>query len=213
LGQSVQTRPKLHGLHVDENWYDIASLEFDFEIDSALAENLLVNSRRAGLQVRAVDYEGFPIDTGTIVANTLLNKSRIKTGMYSCCVYSDYAETVKIGELVADAAMKLEGKTAIVAVSGLSGRYFTDMIDYKNDAIRDPNDDQWNQKLLASMNEGHWQNVAAMRDEYARRTKADMGLKALGFLEGAGACRPGRRLVTKTYGAIYGTGAAVMLGS
>lgn len=212
LGQSVQARPRLSGLHVDENWYDIASLKFDFEIDSGLVENLILNSRQAGFQVRAVDYEGFPIDTGTIVANTLLNNSGLKTAMYSCCVYSDYLETVKIGALAADAAMKLDGKTAIVAVSGLSGRYFTDSIDYKSDAIRDPIDDQWNQKLLASMNDGLWQNVAAMRDEYTRCTKADMGLKALAFLEGAGACRPGRRLMTKAYGAIYGTGAAVMLG-
>lgn len=211
LGQSVQARPRVSGLHVDENWYDIASLNFDFEIDSGLVENLILNSRQAGFQVRAVDYEGFPIDTGTIVANTLLNNSGLKTAMYSCCVYSDYLETVKIGALAADAAMKLDGKTAIVAVSGLSGRYFTDSIDYKSDAIRESIDDQWNQKLLAAMNDGLWQKLAAMRDEYTRCTKADMGLKALAFLEGAGACRPGRRLVTKAYGAIYGTGAAVML--
>lgn len=213
LGQSVQARARVSGLHVDENWYDIASLKFDFEIDSALVEKLIINSREAGFQVRAVDYEGFPIDTGTIVANTLLNSSGLKTAMYSCCVYSDYAETLKIGELAADAAMKLDGKTAIVAVSGLSGRYFTEAIDYKNDAIRDRQDDQWNQKLLKSMNDGLWQNVTSIRDEYIRSTKADMGLKALAFLEGAGACRPGRRLITKAYGAIYGTGAAVMVGA
>jgi 2-aminophenol/2-amino-5-chlorophenol 1,6-dioxygenase alpha subunit len=213
LGQSVQARPRVSGLHVDENWYDIASLNFDFEIDSSLVENLIIKSRQAGFQVRAVDYEGFPIDTGTIVANTLLNNSGLKAAMYSCCVYSDYAETVRIGELAADAAMTLSGKTAIVVVSGLSGRYFTEVIDYKNDAIRDPIDDQWNQKILASMNDGLWENVASMRDEYNRSTKADMGLKALAFLEGAGACRPGRRLMTKAYGAIYGTGAAVMVGA
>ena len=212
LGQSVQARSRVKGLHVDENWYDIASLQFDFLTDLGLVENLVSLSRGVGLQVRAVDYEGFPVDTGTIVANNLLNKAGIKTSMYSCCVYSDYAETKRIGEIARQAALSLDGVTAIVAVSGLSGRYYTDVINYNDDSIRDPVDDKWNKKMLRAMSEGRWNDVSSMREQFCQATKADMGLKALAFLEGAGACASGKRLKTIEYSAIYGTGAAVMLG-
>lgn len=211
LGQSVQTRPRVKGLHVDENWYDIASLSFDFQIDQALARNMIEHSKEAGFQVRGIDYEGFPVDTGTIVANKLLNKADLPTGMYSSCVYSDYAETLRIGQVVKAAADSLDGVTAVVAVSGLSRRYFTTEIDFQEDHIRDPKDDLLNRKILAAMNEGDWLSVSKMREDYCRDAKVDMGLKALAFLDGAGACKTGRRLKTMAYGAIYGTGAAVMI--
>ena len=212
LGQSVQKRPNVKGLHVDENWYDIASLPFDFHIDQVLAKKLILASEGAGLQVRGVDYEGFPVDTGTIVANRLINTTNLATGMYSACVYSDYQETIKIGKLAKSVAESMDGVTAVVAVSGLSGRYFTTEIDLREDHIRDPKDDDWNQKLLAAMNAGDWGAVNSMRERFCRECKADMGLKALAFLDGAGACAAGKKLQTKAYGAIYGTGAAVMLG-
>lgn len=211
LGQSVQVRPRVQGLHVDENWYDIASLDFDFKVDHSLAENLISGSREAGLQIRAIDYEGFPVDTGTIVANKLLNKSGIPTGMYSCCVYSDYEETIRIGEILAKSALVLDGTTAIVIVSGLSGRYFTNKIDYAADKIRDERDRLWDQKILSAMQEGRWTDVETMRTDYCRDAKVDMGLKGLAILKGAGACEPGFKLITKAYGAIYGSGAGVLL--
>jgi 2-aminophenol/2-amino-5-chlorophenol 1,6-dioxygenase subunit alpha len=213
LGQSVQMRPRVRGLHVDENWYDMASFEFDFRIDLALAENLICLSRESGFQVRSIDYDGFPVDTGTIVADQLLNPSKIPTCMYSCCVYSDYEETIKIGQLMAQSAADLDGLTAIVVVSGLSGRFFTHKIDYGSDKIRDDRDDRWNQQILSAMQDARWDQVELMRSEYCQSAKVDMGFKGLAVLKGAGAFEGDRRLVTKAYGPIYGTGAAVLLGS
>ena len=212
LGQSVQARRRLAGLHVDENWHDMASLHFDFSIDLPLVEKLIVETRASGLQIRPVDFEGFPVDTGTIVANSLINRRGLKTSMYSCCVYSDYDDTLKIGDIIARAAETMEGKTALVVVSGLSGRYFTNEISYRDDKIRDIHDDNWNRKILAAMHEGRWSDVESMRQSYAREAKVDMGFKGLAILQGAGACDSGKRLLTKAYGAVYGTGAAVMLG-
>jgi 2-aminophenol/2-amino-5-chlorophenol 1,6-dioxygenase alpha subunit len=212
LGQSVQLRPHLTGLHVDENWYDIAALNFDFQIDQPLARSLIKMTQDSGLQARGVDYEGFPVDTGSIVANELINKTNIKTGMYSCCVYSGYQQTVSLGAIARKSAEMLDGKTAIVAVSGLSGRFFTTDIDYREDHIRNPIDDTWNKKMLALMAAGDWLAVNDLRDQYTAEAKVDMGFKALAFLEGAGACESGKHLKTLAYGAIYGTGAAVMIG-
>jgi len=213
LGQSVQLKSRLSGLHVDENWYDLASLRFDFHIDQELANALIEGTAAEGFQVRSVDYDGFPVDTGSIVANQLMNKTNIKTGMHSCCVYSNYQETVRLGSIARKAAEKLDGKTAMVAVSGLSGRFFTTDIDYREDHVRNPIDDQWNKKMLALMAAGDWLAVSELREQYAAEAKVDMGFKALAFLEGAGACESGKRLNTLAYGAIYGTGAGVMMGN
>jgi 2-aminophenol/2-amino-5-chlorophenol 1,6-dioxygenase alpha subunit len=210
LGQSVQTSPHLLGLHVDENWYDIASLKFEFTVDQPMAQGLIKASTQAGLQTRGVDYEGFPVDTGTIVADKLINSRNIPVGMYSSCVYSDYAETQKIGQLARTVIDSLGGTTAIVAVSGLSGRYFTTEIDHIEDHIRDPKDDEWNKKILALMAAGDWAEVEKLRGDYCAASKVDMGLKALAFLEGAGLRSSGHKLKTLAYGAVYGTGAGVM---
>ena len=62
------------------------------------------------------------------------------------------------------------------------------------------------------MGEGRWSDVETFRADYCSDAKVDMGLKALAILKGAGACEEGRKLVTKAYGPIYGTGAAVLVG-
>lgn len=211
LGHSVQSRANPKGTHVDENWYDIANLHFDFKVDTKLAAKMVGDLSKADHQTRAVDYEGFPIDTGTIVAESLMNPTKIPTSMFSCCVYSDYAETVKLGQILKNSLAAMDGLSAVVVISGLSTRYFTTEIDFREDHIRTPEDDAANQKLLSLMNAGDWQEVTAMRDSYCKSTKADMGLKALAFLEGMGLAVPGKTLETRAYGAIYGTGAAVMV--
>lgn len=213
LGQSVQARAKSKGFHVDENWYqEIPKLNFEFNVDTSLAAKMVGDLSTAGFQTRSVDYDGFPIDTGTIVADTLLNPGKIPTGMFSCCVYSDYTETIKLGQVLRKTLASMDGNSAVVVVSGLSSRYFTTEIDPREDHIRTPEDDHANKKLLDHMSSGAWSDVAAMRGTYCQATKADMGLKALAFLEGMGmAGVPGSKLTTKAYGPIYGTGAAVLL--
>jgi 2-aminophenol/2-amino-5-chlorophenol 1,6-dioxygenase alpha subunit len=211
LGQSVQAKPRVSGLHVDENWYEIANLKFDFTIDVGMANALVEASRAAGMQARSVNYEGFPVDTGTIVADRLINKKNVPVGMYSCCVYSDHEETKRIGTLARDVANKLDGVTAIVAVSGLSGRYFTTEIDHREDHIRDPKDDEWNKRVLKLAGAGQWNELRNIRDECAKACKVDMGLKALSFLDGAGLCDEKTAFKTLAYDAVYGTGNAVLV--
>lgn len=210
LGQSVQTRKNSKGLHVDENWYDLANLSYDFKLDSELSSGMLAALGKENIQARSVDYEGFPIDTGTIVADTLINPKKVPTSMFACCVYSDYAQTIRLGQILRGVTESLSGTTAVVVVSGLSGRYFTTEIDSREDHIRSIEDDQANRTLLAAMNAGDWNKVSQMRANYCKQTKADMGLKALAFLEGMGFVEAGKVLKTKAYGPIYGTGAAVL---
>jgi 2-aminophenol/2-amino-5-chlorophenol 1,6-dioxygenase alpha subunit len=209
LGHLYQATKNLTGYHVDENWYDLADLPFDFRVDTEFAGKLAAAATSDGYQTKLVDYEGFPVDSGTIVADTLLNPGKVPTNMVSCCVYSDYADTVKLAggiRSVIDAGNK---PTAVVVVSGLSGRWFTREIDFAEDGISDPADDKWNQRILGLFAKGEYQEVEKLIPDYAGACKVDMGLKGLAFLRGIGAL-DGRKAETHAYGGIYGTGGAVL---
>lgn len=210
LGQSFQARAGLRGLHVDENWYDLGDLQFAFDVDTDLASRLAAAAEGAGYQSRLIDYEGFPVDTGTIVADRMLNKGRFKTAMVSCCVYSDYAATAKLAGVLAKAAAVDRIPTALVTVSMLSGRFFTGGIDLREDHISDAGDDRWNHRMLDLLAAGKFAEAEALVPEYSQACKVDMGFKALAFLKGWGALAPGAKATVHAYGGIYGTGAAVV---
>ena len=87
------------GLHVDENWYDLGDLPYDFRTDLELARRTIDLGTAAGLQVRPVDYEGFPVDTGTLVALNFLDpKNEIPVVCISCNIYSGRDEELKLGK-------------------------------------------------------------------------------------------------------------------
>jgi 2-aminophenol/2-amino-5-chlorophenol 1,6-dioxygenase alpha subunit len=211
LGQSVQTKETLRGSHVDENWYDFGSLDFSFKTDLLMANAVADGLSKNGFQTKKINFEGFPIDTGTIVANKLVNPNQLPTGTLSCCVYSDFLETVNLGQSAKSSLENLGGTSAVVVVSGLSGRYFTTEIDPREDHISSREDDVWNKKILALMSEGRWDEVYKIKDQYCKEAKVDMGFKALAFLEGLGLIEKGRTLKTLAYGPVYGTGASVMM--
>jgi 2-aminophenol/2-amino-5-chlorophenol 1,6-dioxygenase alpha subunit len=208
LGHLYQAKADLKGLHVDENWYELLDLPFAFQVDQPFAQRLAAAGTAAGYQTKLVDYEGFPVDTGTIVADRLLNKGRFRTNMVSCCVYSDYADTVKLASTVRETLAGDATPTALVTVSMLSGRFFTTDIDHREDHVSDAADDQWNQRVLDRLKAGKWDEVEKLLPEYARACKVDMGLKALAFLKGMGALRAGAKV--HAYGGVHGTGAAVI---
>ena len=210
LGHSVQTRPRPTGRHIDENWYDIADLSFDFTVDTSMATGMLNALSQAGYQARPVNYDGFPIDTGTIIADKLINTNHLPVGMFSCCVYSDYFETIKLGQTLRRVLENLEGTTAVVVVSGLSQRFFTTEIDLREDRVRSQDDDLANKKLISMITENDWAQQRDFLATYTKSVKADMGMKGLAFLEGLGLLGVDAKLQSKAYGAIYGTGAAVL---
>ncbi len=210
LGHSFQAKKKLEGLHVDENWYELGDLPFSFDVDVDCAKAMAAAAVQAGYQARLIDYDDFPVDTGTIVADRLLNRGRFTTSMVSCCVYSDYEDTAKLAGLLAAALAKDGVKTAYVAVTGLSGRYFTTEIDPREDHLSSPEDDKWNKRMLELLEKGRLAEAEKLIPEYAGACKVDMGLKALSFLKGAGVAAQGRTGTLHAYGALYGTGAAVL---
>jgi 2-aminophenol/2-amino-5-chlorophenol 1,6-dioxygenase alpha subunit len=211
LGTSLQAGTNLRGMHVDENWYELGDLPFDFKVDLDFVRQVAPALREAGFALAEVDFEGFPVDTPTIVADRLINPGRLKVGMISSHVYLDYAGTKKLGRAVAAAIAASGKRTAVVGVTSLSSRYFTHQLGYAQDAIRDAEDDRWNRRILEIIESGSLSQVDDLAIEFAQQAKADMGFKAFAFLHGVmsahGADWRGR---ARAYGPIYGTGAAVV---
>jgi 2-aminophenol/2-amino-5-chlorophenol 1,6-dioxygenase alpha subunit len=218
LGHLVQARPNPTGLHVDENWYDLGDLPYDFRTDLDLARKTIDLGTAAGLQVRPVDYEGFPIDTGTLVALDFLNpKNEIPVVCISCNIYSGRDEELKLGRAAADAVRALGRRAVMVASTGLSGHYFTREITDDEDRIVNDADDVANRRLLDLMAAGKCIDAMDLVPEYAAATGADMQFKSYYWLMGAiGSGRVDDKGLGKVsgkvlgYGSIWGSGAAVV---
>jgi 2-aminophenol/2-amino-5-chlorophenol 1,6-dioxygenase subunit alpha len=214
LGHLIQARPNPTGLHVDENWYDLGNLPYDFRTDLELARRTIDLGTAAGLQVRPVDYEGFPVDTGTLVALNFLNpRNEIPVVCVSCNIYSGRDEELKLGLAAADAVRALGRRAVVVASTGLSGHYFTREITDDEDRIVTEQDDAENRKLLDLMAAGKVVDAMDLVPEYAAKTGADMQFKSYYWLMGAiGSGRVNSKISGKVlgYGSIWGSGAAVV---
>jgi 2-aminophenol/2-amino-5-chlorophenol 1,6-dioxygenase subunit alpha len=224
LGHLVQARPNPMGLHVDENWYDLGNLPYNFRTDLDLARKTIDLGTAAGLQVRSVDYEGFPVDTGTLVALDFLNpKNEIPVVCISCNIYSGRDEELKLGRAAADAVRALGRRAVMVASTGLSGHYFTREITDEEDRIVNDADDAANRRLLDLMASGKCIDAMDLVPEYAAATGADMQFKSYYWLMGAigsgridGLDKVSDKVSDKVtgkvlgYGSIWGSGAAVV---
>lgn len=211
LGYLFQADPNPKWTLVDSNWHEFGSMPYEFKVDTQFATRYAGEVKEMGHYTREVNYRGFPIDTGTVVAQKLLNpKNRLPAAMASCNMYAEKQETLSIGQAAMRAIEKRGLRTVVVCVSGLSSRYHTEEIDYANDGFSSAKDDEWNQKVLEILSEGRLEDTSEVAREYSKQANADMGFRGIWWLNG---------LVGKTndfsgkvfgYEPIYGTGAAVL---
>lgn len=209
LDQLWQTREHSTGLHVDENWYEFGDLQTNLRADVALANACIEAANAAGFPSKAVDYDEFPIDTGTIVAGGFLNPAGdIPAVIMANNLYYSFDETEQLAKLAADQA-DLQGKrVAVVGVGGLSGNYFDAKIDIATDHICTEEEDALNRKLLSLLESGDIDQLRAWLPEYCQGSRADMGMKHLAWILGATGGFRGAK--TLGYGATWGSGAAVV---
>ena len=160
LDQLWQTKEQVTGRHVDENWHEFGVLEYDMAVDVELATACIEESSSIGVKSKAVNYDGFPIDTGTIVANSFLNRKRKPVVVTSNNVYHDMAVTESIGQLVAKSAREQRKDIAVVAVGGLSGAFFRQEINPEDDRIFSEAYDSANRKMLDLICSGNCQAMA-----------------------------------------------------
>jgi 2-aminophenol/2-amino-5-chlorophenol 1,6-dioxygenase alpha subunit len=210
LDQLWQTRPRLQGVHVDENWYEWGDLAFDISIDVTFAEACITRANQTGLRSKSVNYDGFPIDTGTIVAMHFVDPGHRRRAIVAANnIYHDWVKTEQIGRLVRAVAQDQNKRVAAVAVGGLSARMFRSPIDPAEDRFAEAADDEANRRVLAAFETGDAERVRLEAGAAARAVPMDSGLKHLAFLIGALGERFGPATV-HGYEPIYGTGGVVV---
>lgn len=210
LDELWQTRPRLAGLHVDENWYAYGDLPFDIAVDTPLAEACVEGSRGIGVSAKPVDYDGFPIDTGSIVmANAMDPGKSYRYVLASNNLYHDGATTEKLAAMAVEKAAQSGLRVALVGVGGLSGTIFRERIGLEEDRIASEGDDALNRQLLSLLERGDEAGVREFLPSYAANARADMGMKHLSWLLGGMGGRWNSARVLG-YGPAYGTGQAIV---
>ena len=210
LGHQIQADPNPKWVHVDQEFHELGSIAYEFCVDADFSREYERTAIARKLHTRTVAYEGFPIDTGTIVANQLLNPRNIPISIISCNMYADRAETIVLGKAAADAIHNTKKKTAVVAVTSLSNRLHTENVADQDDYVSSQMDDEWNKKLLELLDEGRLEDVSQLARTFAKQAHADNKLKAIWWLAAVMGQNNRYKGSVHAYGPIYGSGSAVV---
>lgn len=211
LGYMFQADPRPEWVHVDQNWHELGSIPYQFRVDSDFAASYAAQVDQLGYKTRLINYRGFPIDTGTIVAQKLLNPhNRLPASIVSCNMYSEKEETTRIGEAAARALQKSGKKAIAVLVSNLSNRFHIEKIDPQKDSISSKKDDEWNRKILDMLGSGDVEDVAQCVREFARQANGDQKFKGLWWLNGLLGQTNHFTGKVLAYEPVWGTGAALL---
>jgi 2-aminophenol/2-amino-5-chlorophenol 1,6-dioxygenase alpha subunit len=194
LDQLWQGRARMAGLHVDENWHEFGEMRFDLTTDVSLARACVRAAQRAGIASKLVDYAGFPIDSATLSANTLVNPE----GALPVLV-----------ELTAAQATAQGKRVVVLVLGGLSGSEFRDQRPFADDAIASEIEDEWNRRVLKLIEQRDVDELLRQLPDFLAQARADMGFKHFAFALGALGGRLGKAQVY-AYGPQYGSGAAVV---
>jgi len=210
LDELWQTRAHSVGTHVDENWHEFGDLPFDIRADQELAMACIAAAMEAGVKSKPVDYDHFPIDTGTIVAKHFLcGDADIPMVICANNLYHDGETTEKIARVAVEQADKLGRRLAVVGVGGLSGSFYRHEIEIAEDRIAEPGEDEWNRRVLELIRGADVNGLRSIWADYNQQAKVDMGFKHMAFLLGAlGGSYANADVLG--YGPLYGTGGAVI---
>ena len=178
--------------------------------DVSLARACVRAALRAGIASKLVDYQGFPLDSATLSANTLVNPDGLMpTLVIANNLYHDAEKTRTLGELVAAQASAQGKRVVVIALGGLSGGEFRDQRDFSADQISTATEDEWNRRILKLIETRDIDELQRQLPDYRVQARVDMGFKHFAFALGALGGRLGRTEVY-AYGPQYGTGAAVV---
>jgi 2-aminophenol/2-amino-5-chlorophenol 1,6-dioxygenase alpha subunit len=163
VGHQIQALENPVWTHVDDDFHYLGSMPYDFKIDVDFANGYANAAEKRGLHSRTVAYDGFPIDTGSVVALQLLNPdNRIPACIVSSNMYANRAETIVLGKAARDVLAEQGKKAIVVVVASLSNRMFTEHIDEVDDRIHSQKDDDWNRKILEFFAAGRLEDLSQL---------------------------------------------------
>lgn len=211
IGHLMQVDPNPEWVLVDQNWYELGEMPYSFRIDPEFGKLYCATAKSYGMQASTVNYHGFPIDTGTVVALKLLNPNNaIPASIVSCNIYGEREETRLLGRAGREALDHYGKKTVVVVVSNLSNRYEVAEIDPAHDTISSQKDDEWNRKIVEMLGEGRLEDVAQVAREFGREANADMGFKAIWWLASLAGEHNKYDGKVHAYAPVWGTGCALV---
>jgi 2-aminophenol/2-amino-5-chlorophenol 1,6-dioxygenase alpha subunit len=200
IGHQIQARSEIEASHVDEEFHSLGTIPYQMKVDTALANAYLKIAGEHGLYARTIDYHGFPVDTGSIVVNKIVNPTnRIPCIIVSSNIYSDQRETALLGQAAREAVASLSKKAVGVVITPLSNHLHEGKVEPKEDRIFSPADEEQNQKLLQQVKAGRFEipSTGAIA-------------KPLWWMSGFLGLKTGLTADVLAYEPVYGTGAAVM---
>lgn len=213
IGHQVLAHPEPTWRHVDELFHDLGTIAYRFPVDVELAHAWVRAGTDRGLAIRDVAYDGFPVDTGSVVALELLDpEHRIPAVVCSSNVYADRAETLVLAKAARDALAATGRRAVVVVVSTLSNRLFTDWIDPADDRIHSAKDDEWNRKLLEMLADGRVEDVAQLSRTIHQqlRVKKVVNFKPMWFLSALTGAHNDHTGEVLAYAPVHGAGCAVV---
>jgi 2-aminomuconate deaminase len=160
-----------------------------------------------------VNYKGFPIDVGSVVALTLLNPDNaIPAVIVSSNMYANRSETTVLAKSCLD-VIKAQGRRAVaITAMSLSNRMFTDFIKPEDDKIHSLKDDEWNLKILEFLKQGRLEDVGQLSRTIQRQIRVQkvVAFKPMWWLSAMNGNRNDLTGQVLAYEPIHGAGGAVV---
>ena len=213
IGHQIQADPNPEWVMVDHDFHDLGSIAYSFNIDADFAHAWNAANDQRGLQSRCVNYTGFPIDVGSVVALTLLNPDNsIPAVIVSSNMYANRSETTVLAKSCLD-VIKAQGRRAVaITAMSLSNRMFTDFIDPSEDKIHSLKDDEWNRKILEFLEQGRLEDVGQLSRTIHRQIRVQkvVAFKPMWWLSAMNGNRNDLTGRVLAYEAVHGAGGAVV---
>ena len=213
IGHQIQADPNPEWVMVDHDFHDLGSIPYSFNIDADFAHEWDDANRNRGLQSRCVNYKGFPIDVGSVVALTLLNpNNKIPAVIVSSNMYANRSETTVLAKSCLDVIKKQGRRAVAITAMSLSNRMFTDFIQPEEDKIQSLKDDEWNRKILEFLTEGRLEDVGQLSRTIHRQIRVQkvVAFKPMWWLSAMNGNRNDLSGRVLAYEAIHGAGGAVV---
>lgn len=213
IGHQMISDPNPEWVMVDHDFHDLGSINYSFNIDAEFADLWNAENHSRGLQSRCVNYQGFPIDVGSVVALTLLNPdNKIPAVIVSSNVYADRSETTVLAKACRDLVKRTGRKAVAITAMSLSNRMFTEHIEAKDDKIHSLKDDEWNRKILEFLTEGRLEDVGQLSRTIQQQIRVQkvVNFKPMWWLSAMNENRNDLTGEVLAYEAIHGAGCAVV---
>ena len=213
IGHQLISDPNPEWVMVDHDFHELGSIHYSFNIDAEFATMWNKENHARGLQSRCVNYRGFPIDVGSVVALTLLNPdNKIPAVIVSSNVYADRSETTVLAKACKELVRKTGRRAVAITAMSLSNRMFTEHINPQDDRIHSLKDDEWNRKILEFLEAGRLEDVGQLSRTIQQQIRVQkvVNFKPMWWLSAMNDNRNNLTGKVLAYEAIHGAGCAVV---